>query len=117
MTIEGVPHTIGREGLASGAFTLARGGAVIARARRHSALRSRFEREHAVHRYELQKPSWWGRGYELLLDGQPVGSIRPRSPFTRRATIELPPDLPLSVQVFLAALVAFMWQREASAGG
>lgn len=113
--IDGVPHELRRAGLASGDYTLSRGGAVVATARKPSSLRSRFEIEHEGHVYELAKAAWWGRRFRLREGGQTIGSIGPHHLFTRRSAIDLPAELGLPVQVFVAALVAFMWKRDAGA--
>jgi hypothetical protein len=115
LVIEGVPHELRREGLGSGAFTLTRDAVVIARAHKPSAFHNRFEVEHDGRRYELVKAAWWMRRFELRSDGQTIGSIAPQHPFTRRCEIALPVELGLAVKVFLAALVALMWNRDASA--
>lgn len=115
VTIDGAPHELRHEGLGSGAFELSHHGAVVARARKPSAFRKRFELEHEGRVYELAKESWWGRAFELRADGHRVGSVRPVHPFTRRASIDLPEELSLPVRVFAAALVALLWRRGASA--
>lgn len=117
--IDGVAHELRREGLASGAFTLSCAGMPIVTARKPSAFRNRFEVDREGRRYEVVKASWWGRRFEVRADDQPIGSIGPHHPFTRRAAIDLPEDIGLPVQVFLAALVVLLWNRDSSgaAGG
>lgn len=52
-----------------------------------------------------------------MLDGaDEVGSIAPERVFTRRATVELPCDMPAAVKMFIVWLVIIMWKRDADAG-
>lgn len=117
LTIDGVAHELRREGLLSGEFLLSRGGAVVARARKPSALRRRFEVRHDGQVYELVKARWWGRRYDLRAGGRTIGSIGPHHAFTRRAEIALPAELAVPVQVFVAALVVLLWKRDSQAAG
>lgn len=119
LDIGGVAHELRREGFVSGAFTLSHAGTPIATARKPSAFRRRFEVDHRGRRYEVVKAAWWGRRFEVRADDRPIGSIGPHHPLTRRAAIDLPEDLGLPVQVFIAALVILLWNRDASgaAGG
>lgn len=115
ITIEGAVHELRRQGRLSGAFELSHHGGVVARARKPSAWRNRFEVEHESRHYELEKESWWSRRYELRDASGPVGGVRPVHVFTRRAEIDLPDELTLPGKVFVTALVAFLWNRDASA--
>lgn len=117
--IDGIAHELRREGLVSGAFTLSCQGMPVASARKPSALRNRFEVEYEGRQYEVVRAAWWGRRYEVRAHGQPIGSIGPHHPFTRRAEIALPDELTLPVKVFVAALVVLLWNRDSSgaAGG
>lgn len=120
LEVEGGTYGLRREGVKSGAFTLSQDGQVLVAAHKPSALRNRFEVEHDGQRYELVKAGWWMRRFELRAGGSTVGSVAPLHPFTRRARVSLPGELPLPVKVFLAALVALMWRRGSSgaaAGG
>lgn len=113
LRVDGVAHELRREGLVSGAFTLSRGGAVVARAHKPSAFRKRFEVELEGRTLEVEKAAWWGRRFDVREHGQVVGGIAPHHPFTRRAEIALPPDVGLPATVFVASLVALMWHRDA----
>lgn len=115
LAVEGVSYELRREGRMSGAFLLRHGGAVAARADKPSGLRRRFDVEHDGRRFEFVSAGFWTRGFELRRDGATVGRIIPRHAFTRRAAITFPADLPLPVTVFLAALAALMWKRDAAA--
>jgi hypothetical protein len=65
--------------------------------------------------YELAKPSWLGRRYELRDGGRAVGDLRPRGVSAAKAEVALPPELPPAVQVFVVAVVMTLWRREQSA--
>jgi hypothetical protein len=117
VTIDGVPHTLGREGLLSRDFTLSRGDEVIARAHKPSMLRDRLEVEHAGRTYELARASMWRSDLHVRADGQTLGSIRRTSAFSRHAVVDLPDDWDLPLQVFLAGLAVLLWNRDDSSGG
>lgn len=52
----------------------------------------------------------------MLLDGvTPIGSMSPEGIFTRRAAVDLPSTLPLTVRVFIIWLTATLWKHEANA--
>lgn len=74
---------------------------------------------HCTLRRDGHDVAWWGRRFEVRTDDQPIGSISPHQLFTRRAVIALPDDLMLPVNVFIAALVVLLWNRDSSgaAGG
>ena len=46
-----------------------------------------------------------------------VGALSPRGLFTRRAAIDLPETMPLSVRVFIIWLAVIIWKRDAEAQG
>jgi hypothetical protein len=116
VVIDGVPYALGSAGLRARSFTLARGDEVVARARKPSALRNRIEVEHGGRSYELVKASLWRSDFAVRSEGQALGSIRRTSPFRRRAVVELPDDLDLPLQVFLAGLALLLWNRDDSSG-
>ncbi|HVS00668.1 MAG TPA: hypothetical protein VMW27_28875 [Thermoanaerobaculia bacterium] len=113
--IEGQPYKLYREGLMSGAFLLEKEGQVVARAIKVSAFRSQFDLELGTHRCSLKRASIFGRSFSVLQGGDVLGSIRPAGVFTRRALIDLPPDWPAPVQVFVFWLVLVIWNRDRSA--
>jgi hypothetical protein len=113
--IDGEELGFEREGRRSGAFLLRRGDEVLARAVKPGVFKNRFELEAAGERYEVAKVSWWGREFEVLAQGRRIGGIRPAGVFTRRARVELPPDWPLPLQVFVFWLVLVLWNRAAAA--
>lgn len=64
----------------------------------------------------LQAEHALGRTFEVRSGTRRVGRLRPRSPFTTRTEITLPPYLPPAVQAFLFALVAVQWRRAKKQG-
>jgi hypothetical protein len=57
--------------------------------------------EHADRRYTLRAKSIFNRIFVLLDGAGEVGSIAPVSIFSRRASVDLPEELPLPVRIFL----------------
>lgn len=114
VTIDDVPHTLARDGMISRSFTLARREKVVARAHKPRSLRNRIEVEYDCRTYELVNASLWRSAFHVRADGQDLGSIRRASLFSRRAVVELPDDWELPLQVFLAGLALFLWNREDS---
>jgi hypothetical protein len=117
LTVEGTDYRVYREGLMTGDFILALNDKVLARAKKPSAFRRAFIVEYADKRYTLRPTSAWGRGFALLDGDSVVGTLSPRGIFTRRAAIDLPKTMPLSVRVFIIWLAVIIWKREADAQG
>jgi hypothetical protein len=120
LSVEGVPYRVYREGLASGAFVIEDpGGQVLARAEKPNALRRSFVVEHGARRLRLEAWSPIGRAFVLRDDQGVIGTIKPDNFITRRATADLPEDLPLPVRIFFLWLVFILWRRDArsEAGG
>jgi hypothetical protein len=117
ITVAGTDYRVYREGLMSGDFILASDETVLARAQKPSAFRSAFNVEHAGKQYTLRPTSVWGRAFALLDGDRVVGMLSPRGLFTRRAAVDLPENLPLSVRVFIIWLAVIIWKREADAQG
>jgi hypothetical protein len=120
LSVEGLPYRVYREGLAHGAFILEDpGGRVLAKAEKPNALRRSFVVEHDGRRFRLEAWTPFGRAFVLRDDQAAIGTVKPDNFITRRATAELPEDLPLPVRIFLLWLVFILWRRDAStdAGG
>ncbi len=113
LTIDGRPYEVYREGLMSGAFVLASGETVLARAEKPSAVRRSFDVESGGERVTLRARSAFRRELVLLAGSQCVGGVVPDSAFTRRARAELPSRLPLPVDVFIIWLTVLLWKRAA----
>jgi hypothetical protein len=107
---------VGREGFMSGQFTLSRRGKVHASATKPSALQRRFEVSHEGREYELEARSWFDRKFVLRENGCEIGAIRTVQLLSRKAVIDLPPDMPVEVQVFVTWLVLFLWKRQNEGG-
>ena len=113
--IEGQPHRLYREGLMSGAFVLENQGQALARAIKPSALSSQFNLEIDARPYFLKRDSAFRRAFSVFEGESLVGTIRPAGIFTRRASLDLPQDWPIPVQVFVFWLVVIIWNRDDSA--
>lgn len=105
-----------REGLV-GDFVLAFEDAALARADKPSALTRRFVVIVEDRRYVLEAESALQRAFVFRNEGDEAvrGRIAPKGALTRKATIDLPDDLPLPVQAFCFWLVLVLWNRAAGA--
>lgn len=112
LTVRGSTYDVYREGLISGAFLLESDGSILARAEKPSAFRRSFELECGKKFYMLRAASAFRRKFVLVDGDREVGEIGPDGVFTRRATADLPEDIPLPVKVFIIWLVVIMWKRE-----
>ena len=111
--IAGETCRVYREGLLGGAFNFEVRGVGVARAEKPSAFFRRFLVNSDQRRYELKARSPFTRRFGLYEAGRLVGTIEPAGWFIRKATIDLPDDIPSPVQVFMFWLVWIMWRRAA----
>ena len=117
LTVQGVTYTARREGVVSGAFVLESSVGVVARATKPSAMRRSLIVEHSDHQYTLRATSALRREFELLDGSTRIGSLSPEGIFTRRAKVDLPSALPLSVRVFIVWLTVMLWKRDDAVAG
>ena len=110
--VQGVTYTARREGLMSGAFLLESTAGVVARATKPSALRRPLIVEHSGRRYTLRAASALRREFALLDGSTRIGSLSPEGTFTRRAAVDLPSVLPLTVRVFIVWLTVMLWKHD-----
>ena len=113
LTVAGTRYGVRREGLMSGAFVLESAGSVLARAEKTSAFVRSFIVAHAGRHYTLRARSAFLREIVLFDGPKETGSISPEGIFTRRASADLPEDLPLVVRIFLIWLTIILWKRDA----
>jgi hypothetical protein len=114
LAVRGDEYRVYREGAMSGDFILERSGAVLARATKPSAVHRSFVLEYRGRQYTLRAKSAFRRAF-VLLDGESqIGSLAPNSVWARTATVQLPDDWPLPVQVFAMWLTIILWKREAN---
>ena len=112
LAVEDRPYEVYREGVMSGAFILASPEGILARAEKPSAFFRSFVVEHAGRAYTLQARSAFFRSFVLLDGPTEVGTLTPDGPFTRRASADLPEDMPLPVRVFVLWLALLLWKRQ-----
>ena len=105
---DGESFRIARE-TSLGAFVLTGASGVACRARQIAYSR-RFEVDVDGQKVTLAPRSLFSRGFVLKKAGVIVGDIQ-RTWFTGKATIDLPEDLPQTVQIFLYWLATIMWRR------
>jgi hypothetical protein len=104
-----------REGQFSGDFVLEHNGNVVARARKPSLFRNRFEVELPNQLLELRKLGPLSRRFGLFDGERQLGSVYPLGIFTRRSNIDLPSDWPLPIRVFVFWLAFIIWKRQNAA--
>ena len=101
----------------SGAFILESTAGVVARATKPSSLRRVLIVEHWGCQDTLRAASALRREF-ILLDGSTrIGSLSPEGIFTRRADVDLPSGLPLTVRVFIIWLTVMLWKHDEAAAG
>lgn len=106
-------YRINRESWMSGAFILEREDTVLARAEKPSFFRREFVIYHRDREYLLRPESLFRRAFVLLDSSQHVvGSITPKTAFTRTAAADLPDVLPLPVRMFIVWLTMLSWRRQ-----
>lgn len=113
IVIGDVTHRVFRERAMSGDFIIEAGGRELARASKPSAFSGTMIVHYGRTDYTLRKPSMWRRAFALMDGERQIGSIAPESAWTRRATADLSPDLPVPIQAFVIWLVILVWKREA----
>ncbi len=115
LIIKGAIYRVAREGLLSGAFVLASGSSVLARAEKPSALYRSVVVEYGGMTYVLEAASALRRKFVLLEEGRHVGAVEPEHALTRKAMVNFPEEIPLVVQVFLYWFVMILWKRDSDA--
>jgi hypothetical protein len=104
---------IGREGLLSGDFFLTEeGGEVVATARKRGFVLRSYEVKIGKASYVLAPGSWFTRKFELLKGSKVIGRVHPEGFWSRRAKVDLPPDMPQQIQAYLTWLVFIVWRRQ-----
>jgi hypothetical protein len=117
LNVDGVEHRVYREGLMSGEFILERDGVVLAHATKPSAFRNAFELNFNGWKYTLRKKSLLSRSFLVESGEREIGSLVPKSMWSRSARVTLPQDWPLPVRAFAIWLTIILWKRESDAGG
>lgn len=113
VTIKEIDCEVYRESMA-GAFVLAVDGHVLIRAQKASFFTRTFDITYDEHAYHLKAKSPFGRAFDLWQGDTVIGTVTPRSAFTRTLDADLPDGLPLVVRVFILWLVILLWKRAAS---
>jgi hypothetical protein len=115
LTVEGKTYPVSREGMMSGDFVLESDRGILARATKLSALRRSFTVVSGAKTYTLRAKQAFRRSFVLLDGDREIGRIAPESAWGRRASANLPADVPLPVQVFLVWLTVLLWKRDSDA--
>lgn len=112
VAIDGTGYRVYRAAPLAGAFILEGPGGEIARAEKPSILGRAFAVRHGGRDYMLRPRAMFRREFVLLDGAREIGSLAPRSIFTRKAAVELPPDLPISLRMFIVWLTMISWRRD-----
>jgi hypothetical protein len=102
-----------RQGLFKGAFLLESDASILAQAEKPSAFGRSLDIQHQGRHYILKTVSVFGRKLVLLDGSVEIGS---RTIFGRRATVNLPEDLPAPLKAFIVWLAVLLWKRDAATG-
>jgi hypothetical protein len=107
---DGITYQQQKDGFLSGGFKLLEDGAVIATAQKAPMMRY-FDIDYANQHYILKAASIFTRKFIIQQNENTIGQICPKHGFTRKCTIDMPPEIPVPVQLFKFWLVALMWRR------
>jgi hypothetical protein len=110
---EGQRYELYRQGWLTGQLVLDAGGKIVAEAKKVTPFSRTFDVVIGNRPVQLAAISPFTRAFGVYSGGNQIGSIYPDHCFTRKATLELPPDMALPARVFLFWLVALMWRRAA----
>jgi len=106
-------YKVYRERMFKGDFILQGDNVILARAEKPSAFFRSFRVAYKNKQYILEAESTFQRKFVLREGERTIGSVVPEHAFTRKARIDLPPEIELPVKVFLTWLVIILWKRAA----
>lgn len=112
LNLSGATYQAYREHFMGGDYLLEEDGQPIARAKKQGLFVNSFEIEYPGGAAILKKETAFGRSFLLIESERETGFIRPMGPFTRKADVSLPDEMPLPVQIFILWLVLITWKRE-----
>jgi hypothetical protein len=118
--VDGAPFQIRREGFLRPTFVLERGNVPVARATMGRILLPSFDIRTSDRHLTMRTTSPFVRKLTVFHGDRQIGSVTPRSPFSRVALLDLPDELSLPERVFLTHLAMVAWNRRraaAAAGG
>jgi hypothetical protein len=104
-------YAVARQGIL-GDYVFERQGSILARAEKPNALRNMFIMKHDGKQYVLKRRSFMFRELVLYEGEHEAGRITPEGPFTRRALVQLPEQLPLAMKLFIICLAMLLWRRD-----
>ena len=121
LDIAGQRYEVYRESWMGGRFFIESSEGPLASAEKPSALFRSFVVDYDGRRLQLEAASPFTRRFLVLENDVRIGTIGPDFWLSRKATIDLPQDIPVPVQVFMFWLVLLLRRRAAnsssSAGG
>jgi hypothetical protein len=114
LTAGDTTYRVYRETPCSRAFVLEGADGVLARAKKASVFRHTLVIRHAGRDYTLRPRSFFRQAFVLLDGSREIGSIVPKSIFTREAVVDLPPDLAPPLRLFIVWLTVMSWRQDAA---
>lgn len=113
--LDGEEFLVEPKGFFQSDATLMKGSTVVAKSRKTSTFKRRFEISSAGHHLTLASSGWLGKEYLLRLGNQEVGRVKREGFAGRKLLLEFPEDVPLFLQVFLTYVVLSQARKEAAA--
>ncbi len=112
LNLSGATYQAYREHFMGGDYLLEEDGQPIARAQKQGLFVNSFQIKYPDGTAILKKESAFGRSFLLIEGEREAGFIRPVGPFSRKADVSLPDEMPLPVQIFVIWLVLVTWKRQ-----
>jgi hypothetical protein len=119
--VDGTSFQVRREGFLHPTFVLEQGNTPVARATMRRILLPSFDIRTSDRHLTMRTVSPFARTLLVYHGDRQIGSVSPRSLFSRVALLELPEELSMPERVFLTHLAMVAWNRRraaaATAGG
>jgi hypothetical protein len=110
ITVEGE-----RAGLLKPVYTLRNGERTVATVRKTSTIRTRYALDLGGAEITIRQRGWTGRQFLVARGDEQIGSVRRRGWWGQHAEINLPPEWPLGLKIFVFWIIALAWRRQDAA--
>jgi hypothetical protein len=118
VVVEGRSYRFYRQGNFQSTFTLEHADKTLAKARSAGLCSRAFQINSNGDSWQLKADSCWGFAFGVYREDVQIGGICPAGWTSRTFSVDLPPEVPLPVQVFLLWLVLVLKRRaDQSASG
>jgi hypothetical protein len=116
LDVQGKQYEVMKEGTFSPSFYLKEGQRTIIEASGSGLFTHSFTWTLKGMPYTLRTAAWHSAyNFTLVRSETPIGSIRQEHWYNRKAIIDIPPDIPLEIQLFAFWLVVLQWKKNSSA--